>query len=154
MEDKLLAAYNKRLNKLFVDTRKYITSTEIGAEKAIIKNTIPFMILETWRERGHKNDIPLLDEAVKNVILAITTTFFGWEKTINLHLRVALENILYGINIAKKPKTLSTFYNTRALKYRNFSTLVSEFIRLRIPAKTATYSGNNFTTYTFIQFPF
>jgi len=26
-------------------------------------------------------------------------------------------------------------------------------IYMRIPAKTATYSGNNFTTYTFIQFP-
>jgi hypothetical protein len=25
--------------------------------------------------------------------------------------------------------------------------------KVRIPAKTATYSGNNFTTYTFIQFP-
>jgi hypothetical protein len=24
---------------------------------------------------------------------------------------------------------------------------------MRIPAKTATYSGNNFTTYTLIQFP-
>ena len=97
MQEKLLTAYKKRLSKLFTDTNFYLASKYVGAEKAIISNTIPFMILEIWREDGHENDIPLLDETVKNVILATTTSFFGWEKTVNLHLRVALENIFYGI---------------------------------------------------------
>ena len=34
-----------------------------------------------------------------------------------------------------------------------FEGIGKESFEVRIPAKTATYSGNNFTTYTLIQFP-
>ena len=43
-------------------------------------------------------------------------------------------------------------YNSQKNPYNIEPLPVSKSI-LRIPAKTATYSGNNFTTYTFIQFP-
>ncbi len=135
MQEKLLKAYKKRLSKLFADTKTHLDSKQVGAEEAIISNTIPFMILATWREDGHKNDIPLLDETVKNVILATTCIFFGWEKTVNLHLRVALENILYGISLSKKPVALSGFFKNKTLAYRRFSSLVGEFIRSNSKAK-------------------
>jgi hypothetical protein len=41
---------------------------------------------------------------------------------------------------------INQYYDAFMIKY-------GDTVLLRIPAKTATYSGNNFTTYTFIQFP-
>lgn len=42
--------------------------------------------------------------------------------------------------------------NSKNDKFYQISSLFRNGL-LRIPAKTATYSGNNFTTYPFIQFP-
>jgi hypothetical protein len=52
----------------------------------------------------------------------------------------------YGATIA------STQYPDASVPHRRYRYSV-DFDKVRIPAKTATYSGNNFTTYTLIQFP-
>jgi hypothetical protein len=82
------------------------------------------MVLEKWREDGHSSDIPLLDEAVKNIVLATASLFFGWTKTSCLHLRVVIENVFFGVFLLRSPRALSSFLSKRTLSYKRFRELV------------------------------
>lgn len=125
--DNLHTEYPKRMHGLFRDVNKLFKDKSFGAHKNIIGLTAPFMILERWREMGHSSDIPLLDEAVKNIVLATAFLFFGWHKTTCLHLRVALENVFLGVNLLNNTRNLSAFNSGGTITYRKFKDLVNDY---------------------------
>jgi hypothetical protein len=135
MKDQLCIEYPKRLKSMFMEVNKHFSEKAFGGKKILIGHTLPFMILEKWRERGHADDIPLLDEAVKNVVLATALSIFGWEKTSCLHLRVALENVLYGVFLLGNKSTMVKYRNSGILIYRRFSTLIGDFENISKPAR-------------------
>jgi hypothetical protein len=137
MKDELVESYKTCLTNLFRETKKHLNSRDFGAEKNIIAMTIPFMILQNWCENGHLGEIPLLDESVKNIILASASTIFGWKKTAYLHLRVALENIFYGVSLFKNKRNYVKFKNTGVLQYKKFNDLMAEFANFSPWAKKA-----------------
>jgi hypothetical protein len=146
MKDLLCAEYPKRLRSMFAMVNKHMTEKAFGGKKALIGLTIPFMVLEKWRENGHANEIPLLDEAVKNVVLATAATIFGWEKTCCLHLRVALENVYYGIFLLGNPSLFSKFRRTGEVQYQRFSALQAQYVNTNSITMKASKSLNISTT--------
>jgi hypothetical protein len=127
MNDELIKSYQHHLLILFKKIRKHFKSKEFGAERSIILTTTPIMVLETWRADGHENDIPLLNECVKNTILASAAVILGWRKTAYLQLRVSLESILYGMLLLKDKKANKEFLKNGTIPYRKFPSLVKEF---------------------------
>lgn len=128
MNETLIRSYQSHLFQLFKNLRKHFKAKEFGAEKSIISTTTPLMILENWRADGHEDDIPLLDECVKNMILASAAVILGWRKTAYLHLRVSLESILYGIVLLKNKRLLQEFQTNGTVPYRKFPSLLKELI--------------------------
>src|SRR4030043_1167521 len=124
MKEQIISAYVKRLNDLFKCTIKLFKTNEFDIHTHLISLTAPFIILEKWRERGHVNDIPLLSEAIKNIIIANANIIFGWEKSIYLHQRVALENIFYGAYLLNNARLLSQYNSRGTLPYMKFKDLI------------------------------
>ncbi|MGD0022316.1 MAG: hypothetical protein ABSC54_08445 [Smithellaceae bacterium] len=127
MKDNLAPEYQRRIRGLFKETNKLFKDISFGAHKNIITSTVPFMVLEKWREDGHSSDIPLLDEAVKNVVLATAALFFGWTKTSCLHLRVVLENVFSGVSLLMSPRSLSAYSSRGVITYKRFKDLVVDY---------------------------
>jgi hypothetical protein len=127
MRTELVASYKKRLIVFFRDTKAYLGSKEFGASQSVIHLSIPFMVLENWREDGHLDDIPLLGEAVKNLTFATAAFIFGWKKSCCLHLRVTLESIFSGIGIFNNRKAHIKFCRTGDVPYRRFSSILKDY---------------------------
>jgi hypothetical protein len=130
MKDKLARAYKSRLLSLFSETRSHMAKHEFGAEKSIIATTIPLMVLENWREISTSNNIPLLDEAIKNTILGCAAVMFGWEKTAYLHLRVVLENVLNGVYLAQDSRKYRQFLRNGVIQYTKLTNLINTLISI------------------------
>jgi len=135
MNDALIKSYQSHFLTLFKNVRKHFRSQEFGAERAIISMTTPIMVLETWRADGHENDIPLLNECVKNTILASATVILGWKKTAYLQLRVSLESILYGVILLKDKKVYQEFLRNGTVPYRKVPSLLKEFANFNSVSK-------------------
>lgn len=127
MKDNLASEYQDRINGLFRDVNKLFKDSSFGAHKNIIGSTVSFMVLEKWREDGHSADIPLLDEAVKNIVLATACLFFGWAKTSCLHLRIVLESVFSGVSLLKSPRSLSAYTSKGIIRYKRFRDLVADY---------------------------
>ncbi|MEN6375200.1 MAG: hypothetical protein ABFD75_10545 [Smithella sp.] len=127
MIENLKTEYPKRIHNLLTDVNKLFKDKSFGAHKNIIGLTAPFMILEKWRENGHASDIPLLDESVKNVVVATATLLFGWTKTSCLHLRVALENIFTGSSLLMNSRTLKEYNVNGIISYKRFKDSVNDY---------------------------
>jgi hypothetical protein len=132
VKDNLAPEYQARIRNLFDEVDKLFKDKSFGAYKTIINSTLPFMVLEKWREDGHSSDVPLLDEVVKNIVLSIAALFFGWTKTSCLHLRVATENIFSGIFLLKSPRALSSFMSKGTITYKRFRGLVDDYEKINI----------------------
>ena len=127
MIENLNIEYPKRIHNLLKDVNKLFKDKTYGAHKNIIGLTVPFMVLEKWREDGHASDIPLLDEAVKNVVMATATLLFGWTKTCCLHLRVALENVFTSNSLLMNSRALTAYNTNGMISYKRFKDSVNDF---------------------------
>ncbi|MHB8108645.1 MAG: hypothetical protein ACYDHW_01275 [Syntrophorhabdaceae bacterium] len=127
MKEVLVSEYEKRILNLLKDVKALFKDSSFGAHKNIISSTLPFMVLEKWREDGHSSDVPLLDDAVKNIVVATALLIFGWTKTSCLHIRVALENVFSGVTLLNSPRSLSTFRSAGIITYKPFKNMVNEY---------------------------
>lgn len=129
MKKLLVEAYQGQLVQMFQDVQADFGKKSFGLKAAIVEKTIPLMLLEGRRETG-KDDLPLLSEAVKNVIFATSLLMFGWDKACALHLRVALENIMNGVHIFNNSALKKRFNDGEEIQYCKMSQLVPSFVAI------------------------